>query len=560
MRAGSGLSEAASVSVIHAAAVPRMRPPMFAAKLSPVIYSGTGTLLGDGPFFAVGTLLGDGPFFAVRYFTRGRTFFRCRYFTRGRTFFRCPPMFAAKLSPVIYSGTGTLLGDGPFFAVSIKALQEVHARCHPHGGMPEEVPASPASAALTACEIPEMVIAAPAAEILEVSPPTSARGDDSDRPDDDPPVGGAPVSPKGPKSPSPPKLDRELHINDLSQLPKMQVVYYGYRFYDPVTGRWPSRDPIEEEGGVNLYGSVANNPISRHDVLGLDYHHWFPQEYEPEIKSKCKGFNIHDYQSFIPGMNMSTGPVFDYGGTPHRHLHYTFKYSNKAFLVIESSKDCCDLLLGMSALIMLSHQYLREYNDYHGFRVGKYDWPLAIGSRKPYRLNANKLIKKINKECNCDDGDKRKNGKIDELRELFKRNGHGVLNVSWARVLGNAHSPARPISIADPTGSELEAVKRAFADGIAGDNSGQVRPGSAPHPSGVLGGGGVGVPGGVDRAPGAGRGILPGRNPVPQRTPVPRGPLRPPGHWRQPKMLKVDSTRDFLPLRRPIWMCRGSGS
>ncbi len=31
-------------------------------------------------------------------------------------------------------------------------------------------------------------------------------------------------------------------------------------------------------------------------------------------------------------------------------------------------------------------------------------------------------------------------------------------------------------------------------------------------------------------------------------------------HWRQPKMLKVDSTRDFLPLRRPIWMCRGSGS
>jgi RHS repeat-associated protein len=25
--------------------------------------------------------------------------------------------------------------------------------------------------------------------------------------------------------------------------------YYGYRYYDPVTGRWPSRDPIEEEGG-----------------------------------------------------------------------------------------------------------------------------------------------------------------------------------------------------------------------------------------------------------------------------------------------------------------------
>ncbi len=153
--------------------------------------------------------------------------------------------------------------------VSIKALQEVHARCHPHGGMPEEVPASPPPAVLTACENPEMVITAPAAEILEVSPPTSARGVDSDRPDDDPPVGGAPVSPKGPKSPSPPKLDRELHINDLSQSPKMQVVYYGYRFYDPVTGKWPSRDPIEERGGYNLNGFVGNDGANDWDYLGL---------------------------------------------------------------------------------------------------------------------------------------------------------------------------------------------------------------------------------------------------------------------------------------------------
>jgi RHS repeat-associated protein len=45
---------------------------------------------------------------------------------------------------------------------------------------------------------------------------------------------------------------------------------YGYRYYDPVTGRWPSRDPIAEEGGMNLYGFVDNNPIKYFDVLGLD--------------------------------------------------------------------------------------------------------------------------------------------------------------------------------------------------------------------------------------------------------------------------------------------------
>jgi RHS repeat-associated protein len=45
--------------------------------------------------------------------------------------------------------------------------------------------------------------------------------------------------------------------------------YYGYRYYDPRTGRWPSRDPIEEDGGVNLYGFVGNTSINFCDALGL---------------------------------------------------------------------------------------------------------------------------------------------------------------------------------------------------------------------------------------------------------------------------------------------------
>ncbi|MFZ5655136.1 MAG: RHS repeat domain-containing protein [Pseudomonadota bacterium] len=42
-----------------------------------------------------------------------------------------------------------------------------------------------------------------------------------------------------------------------------------YRVYDPVTARWLSRDPIEEMGGVNLYGYVFQNPINFYDPLGL---------------------------------------------------------------------------------------------------------------------------------------------------------------------------------------------------------------------------------------------------------------------------------------------------
>ena len=47
------------------------------------------------------------------------------------------------------------------------------------------------------------------------------------------------------------------------------IHFYGYRYYDPVTGRWPSRDPIGEEGGVNLYAFVANDGILKSDLWGM---------------------------------------------------------------------------------------------------------------------------------------------------------------------------------------------------------------------------------------------------------------------------------------------------
>lgn len=38
--------------------------------------------------------------------------------------------------------------------------------------------------------------------------------------------------------------------------------------YDPNVGRWLSRDPIAENGGLNLYCFVQNKPISAVDLLG----------------------------------------------------------------------------------------------------------------------------------------------------------------------------------------------------------------------------------------------------------------------------------------------------
>jgi len=71
------------------------------------------------------------------------------------------------------------------------------------------------------------------------------------------------------------------------------MFFYGFRYYDPVTGRWPSRDPIGEYGGLNLYGFVGNDPLRRWDLLGL--------------KTKTEVFLLVSYfsESCIPVVSVS---------------------------------------------------------------------------------------------------------------------------------------------------------------------------------------------------------------------------------------------------------------
>ena len=40
------------------------------------------------------------------------------------------------------------------------------------------------------------------------------------------------------------------------------LVYCGYRYYSPAQGRWIGRDPVEEQGGMNLYGFVQVMQVS----------------------------------------------------------------------------------------------------------------------------------------------------------------------------------------------------------------------------------------------------------------------------------------------------------
>ena len=59
------------------------------------------------------------------------------------------------------------------------------------------------------------------------------------------------------------RFSTKLHDEETDSL------YYGYRDYAAAFGRWPNRDPIEEIGGANLFGFVANTPINAIDLIGL---------------------------------------------------------------------------------------------------------------------------------------------------------------------------------------------------------------------------------------------------------------------------------------------------
>ncbi|MDA0989573.1 MAG: hypothetical protein O3A51_02330, partial [Verrucomicrobia bacterium] len=52
------------------------------------------------------------------------------------------------------------------------------------------------------------------------------------------------------------------------QDPETTHYAYTFRYYNPETGRWLSRDPIGIRGGVNAYGMVGNDCLNRLDALG----------------------------------------------------------------------------------------------------------------------------------------------------------------------------------------------------------------------------------------------------------------------------------------------------
>ena len=80
--------------------------------------------------------------------------------------------------------------------------------------------------------------------------------------------------------------------------PETGLYYYGYRFYSPLLMRWLNRDPIEEEGGANLYAMCGNNMVAYVDAVGMSSV-IIPLDTYFSDKSKKMPFQISKYVECI---------------------------------------------------------------------------------------------------------------------------------------------------------------------------------------------------------------------------------------------------------------------
>lgn len=105
---------------------------------------------------------------------------------------------------------------------------------------------------------------------------------------------------------------------------KTGLVYYGYRYYNPEVGRWLSRDPIGERGGLNVYVYVHNGTVNRVDPLGLWEWPWTGcckgKSYNKITHCCRKDVVWSRFTTIATGVKKCTAQALSYGFVEHAWL------------------------------------------------------------------------------------------------------------------------------------------------------------------------------------------------------------------------------------------------
>lgn len=85
--------------------------------------------------------------------------------------------------------------------------------------------------------------------------------------------------------------------------PTLRLINFGKRFYDVRHGRFINRDPIGENGGVNLYAFLNNNPLGGYEYLGMSFFSKLWKSIKGFVKGVWNAFKdvvIQTVLAFIP--------------------------------------------------------------------------------------------------------------------------------------------------------------------------------------------------------------------------------------------------------------------
>ena len=83
------------------------------------------------------------------------------------------------------------------------------------------------------------------------------------------------------------------------------LLYFGHRYYNQGTGRWLSRDPLEEDSSHAVFAFVNNKPLMLLDAIGLwatDVHHLMVEQWLnglPGSSGYLPEYRFIDYHKFV---------------------------------------------------------------------------------------------------------------------------------------------------------------------------------------------------------------------------------------------------------------------
>jgi RHS repeat-associated protein len=153
--------------------------------------------------------------------------------------------------------------------------------------------------------------------------------------------------------------------------------YYGYRFYNPAIGRWLTRDPLGEAGGVNLYGFVQNSPVNFIDpwgFYGIDVHYFKTLEWalkagiETRIATKIASANQRVDEAIMTGTDSYYKLIIStltFGSSLH------FRDRDYAVIGLKQSLEMND--------IKMFGKFLHIFQD--SFSHAGNSWPLGHASK-----------------------------------------------------------------------------------------------------------------------------------------------------------------------------------